>query len=72
MIKLFLGTIIVLAVIGGAIAPKNYEDGWHIVISKQDPLDTVTNGAKRILNQFKKIYSDSDLSDISSIVIEEG
>ena len=72
MIKLFLGTIIVLAVIGGAIVPKNYEDGWHIIISKQDPLNTVTNGAKRIFKQFKKIYSDSDLSDISSIVIEEG
>ena len=71
MIKLFLGTIIVLAVIGGAIRFASDEHSWQLIIHKQEALHSVQNGAIRIYNQFKKIISDSDISDTSSIVIEE-
>ena len=72
MIKFFLGAIIALALIGGAIRFESDEHSWQLIIQKQEALHSVTNGAKRIYNQFKKIISDSDISDTSSIVIEEG
>ena len=72
MIKLFLGAILVLALIGGAIRFASDEHSWQIIIHKQEALHSVQNGAIRIFNQFKKIISDSDISDTSSIVIEEG
>jgi hypothetical protein len=72
MIKFFLGAIIALALIGGAIRFESNEYSWQLIINKQEALHTVTNGAKRIFNQFKKIISDSDISDTSLIVIEEG
>ena len=72
MIKFFLGAIIALALIGGAIRFDSDERSWQLIIHKQEALHSVTNGAKRIYNQFKKIISDSDISDTSSIVIEEG
>ena len=72
MIKFFLGAIIALALIGGAIRFDSDEQSWQLIIHKQEALHSVTNGAKRIYNQFKKIISDSDISDTSLIVIEEG
>ena len=72
MIKLFLGAILVLALIGGAIRFASDEHSWQIIIHKQEALHSVQNGAIRIYNQFKKIISDSDTLDTSSIVIEEG
>ena len=72
MIKFFLGAIIALALIGGAIRFDSDEYSWQLIIHKQEALHSVTNGAKRIYNQFKKIISDSDISDTSLIVIEEG
>ena len=72
MIILFLGAILVLAVIGGAIRFASDEHSWQIIIHKQEALHSVQNGASRIYNQFKKIISDTDISDTSSIVIEEG
>ena len=72
MIKFFLGAIIALALIGGAIRFESDEHSWQLIIHKQEALHSVTNGAIRIYNQFKKIISDSDISDTSSIVIEEG
>ena len=71
MIKFFLGAIIALALIGGAIRFNSDEHSWQLIIHKQEALHSVTNGAKRIYNQFKTIISDSDISDTSSIVIEE-
>ena len=72
MIKFFLGAIIALAIIGGAIRFESDEHSWQLIIHKQEALHSVTNGAKRIYNQFKKIISDSDISDSSSIIVEEG
>ena len=72
MIKFFLGAIIVLALIGGAIRFESDERSWKLVINKQEALHSVQNGGIRIYNMGKKILSDSDISDTSSIVIEEG
>jgi len=72
MIKFFLGAIIALAIIGGAIKFESDEHSWQLIIHKQEALHSVQNGALRIYNQLKKIISDSDISDTSSIVIEEG
>ena len=71
MIKLFLGAILVLALIGGAIRFASNEHSWQIIIHKQEALHSVQNGAIRIYNIVKKQISGSDISDISSIVIEE-
>ena len=72
MIKLFLGAILVLALIGGAIRFTSDEHSWQIIIHKQEALHSVQTGAIRIYNIVKKQISGSDISDTSSIVIEEG
>ena len=72
MIKFFLGAILALALIGGAIRFVSDEQSWQIIIHKQEALHSVQNGAMRIYNIVKKQISGSDISDISSIVIEEG
>ncbi len=63
MIKFFLGAIIALALIGGAIRFESNEHSWQLIINKKEALYSVTNGAKRIYNQIKKIVSDTDLAD---------
>ena len=72
MIKFFLGAIIALALIGGAIRFDSDEQSWQLIIHKQEALHSVTNGAIRIYKIVEKLISGSDISDISSIVIEEG
>ena len=72
MIKLFLGAILVLALIGGAIRFASDEHSWQIIIHKQEALHSVQTGAIRIYNIVKKQISGSDISDTSSIIIEEG
>ena len=71
MIKFFLGAILVLALIGGAIKFASDEHSWQIIIHKQEALHSVQTGAIRIYNIVKKQISGSDISDTSSIVIEE-
>jgi hypothetical protein len=72
MIKFFLGAIIALALIGGAIRFDSDEHSWQLIINKQEALHSVTNGAIRIYKMGKKLITGSDISDASSIVIEEG
>ena len=72
MIKFFLSVIIALALIGGAIRFASNEHSWQIIIHKQEALHSVQTGAIRIYNIVKKQISGSDISDTSSIVIEEG
>ena len=72
MIKFFLGAILVLALIGGAIKFESDEQSWKLVVIKQEALHSVQNGAIRIYNIAKDVFSDSDISDSSSIVVEEG
>ena len=71
MIKFFLVAILALALIGGAIKFASDEHSWQIIIHKQEALYSVQNGAIRIYNIVKKQISGSDISDTSSIVIEE-
>ncbi len=71
MIKFFLGAILALALIGGAIRFQSDDHSWQIIIHKQEALHSFQNGAIRIYNIVKKQITGSDISDTSSIVIEE-
>ena len=72
MIKLFLGAILVLALIGGAIKFDSDEHSWKLIVIKQEALHSVQNGGIRIYKIVKGLISDSDISDTSTIVIDEG
>ena len=72
MIKFFLGAIIALALIGGAIRFASDEHSWQLIIHKQEALHSVQNGAIRIYKIVEELISGSDTSDTSSIIIEEG
>ena len=65
MIKFFLGAIIALALIGGAIKFESDQTSWKLVVIKQEALYSVQNGGLRIYNIVKKLISDSDISDSS-------
>jgi len=71
MIKFFLGAIIALALIGGAIKFDSDENSWKLIVIKQEALHSVQNGGIRIYKIVKELISDSDISDSSSIVVEE-
>ena len=71
MIKFFLGAIIALALIGGAIKFESDEHSWQLIIHKQEALHSFTNGVIRIYKIVEELVSSSDISDTSSIVIEE-
>ena len=71
MIKFFLGAILALALIGGAIKFESDEQSWKLVVIKQEALHSVQNGAIRIYNILKDAIESSNTSDASSIVIEE-
>ena len=71
MIKFFLGAILALAIIGGAILFASDEHSWQLIINKQEALHSVQNGAIRIYNILKDAIESSNTSDSSSIVIEE-
>ena len=70
MIKFFLGAIIALAIIGGAIRFQSDEHSWQFIIHKQEALHSVQNGAIRIYKILEKLISNSDISDSSSIIVE--
>ena len=65
MIKFFLGAIIALALIGGAIRFASDEYSWQLIIHKQEVLGSVQNGGIRIYKIGKKLISGSDISDTS-------
>ena len=71
MIKFFLGAIIALALIGGAIRFQSDEQSWQLIIHKQEALHSVQNGAIRIYKIVEQLFSNSDISDSSSILVEE-
>ena len=72
MIKFFLGAIIALAIIGGAIKFDSDEHSWKLIVIKQEALHSVQNGGIRIYKILKGLILDSDISDTSTIVIDEG
>ena len=71
MIKYLLGAILALAIIGGAFRFESSDNSWKLIILKEEAFYSVTNGAKRIFNIVANMIPDSELSDSSSIVIEE-
>mgnify|MGYP003330812017 FL=1 len=71
MIKYLLGAILALAIIGGAFKFESDDNSWKLIILKEEAFYSVTNGAKRIFNIVANMIPDSELSDASSIVIEE-
>ena len=72
MIKFFLCAIIALALVGGAIRFESDEHSWQLIIHKRTALHSVQNGGIRIYKIVEELISGSDISDTSSIVIEEG
>jgi len=71
MIKFFLGAIIALALIGGAVKFTSDEHSWQLIIHKKEALYSVQTGAIRIYKIVEDLFSGSDISDSSSIVVEE-
>ena len=72
MIKFFFGAIIALALIGGDIKFESDENSWKLVVIKQEALHSFQNGAIRIYKIVEDLISGSDISDTSSIAVEEG
>ena len=71
MIKYLLGAILALAIIGGAFRFESSDNSWKLIILKEEAFNSVTNGAKRIFNIVANMIPDSEVSDTTSIVIEE-
>ena len=71
MIKYLLGAILTLAIIGGAFSFQSNEQIWQIMIHKEEAFKSVTNGALRIYKIGMDIFTDTDLVDKASIVLEE-
>ena len=71
MIKHLLGAILTLAIIGGAFSFQSNEQSWQIIIHKEEAFKSVTNGALRIYKIGMDIFTDTDLVDKDSIVLEE-
>ena len=71
MIKYLLGAILALAIIGGAFRFESSDNSWKLIILKEEAFYSVTNGAKRIFNIVANMIPDSEVSDTTSIVIEE-
>ena len=71
MIKYLLGSILALAIIGGAFDFKSTDNSWQLIINKKEAFNSVTNGAKRIFNIVRNIIPDSELSEAATIILEE-
>ena len=71
MSKFFLGAILALARIGGAIRFTSDEHSWQLIIHKQEALHSVQSGAIRIYKIVEELITGSDISETSSIIIEE-
>ena len=71
MIKYLLLAILALAVIGGAFDYKLNDESLQLIINKKEAFNSVTNGGKRILKLIRSVFSDTDLADSASIILEE-
>ena len=71
MIKYLLGAILALAIIGGAFDFESDDYSWKLIINKEEAFYSVTNGAKRIYKIAKDLIPGSEISDSSSIILEE-
>ena len=71
MIKYLLGAILALAIIGGAFKFESTENSLKLIILKKEAFYSVTNGAKRIYKIAKDLIPGSEISESSSIILEE-
>ena len=71
MIKYLLGAILTLAIIGGAFSFKSNDQNWQIIIHKEEAFESVTNGALRIYKIGMDIFTDTEIVDKASIILEE-
>ena len=71
MIKYLLGAILTLAIIGGAFSFKSSDQSWQIIVHKEEAFESVTNGALRIYKIGLGLFTDTDLVDKASIILEE-
>ena len=71
MIKYLLVAILALAVIGGAFKYENHEDSLHLIVNKEEALDSVTNGVVRIYKLLEGLIAGSELADTAGIILEE-
>lgn len=71
MIKYLLGAILTLAIIGGAFSFQSNDQSWQIIVHKEEAFKSVTNGTLRIYKIGLGLFTDTDLVDKASIVLEE-
>jgi hypothetical protein len=71
MIKYLLGAILALAIIGGAFSFKSNDQSWQIIVHKEEAYKSVTNGAVRIYKIGMGLFTDVNLVDKASIILED-
>ena len=71
MIKYLLGAILALAIIGGAFSFKSNDQSWQIIVHKEEAFKSVTNGAVRIYKIGMGLFTDVNLADKASIILED-
>ena len=71
MIKYLLGAILALAIVGGAFTFKSDDYSWQLVVHKKEALNSVTSGALRIYKIVSNLFSSSNFSETSKIVVED-
>ena len=71
MIKYLLLTLLALAIIGDAFDFESNDYSWQLIINKEDALDSVTNGALRIYKIGIGLFTDVNLVDKASIILED-
>jgi hypothetical protein len=70
MIKLVLGVIAVLALLGGAIQFESDEQSWSLVVNKEAALSSVKNGAIKIYDFSRDLMSSNGQTEGAGIITD--
>jgi hypothetical protein len=70
MIKLVLGVIAVLALLGGAIQFESDEQSWSLVVNKEAALSSVKNGAIKIYDFSRDLMSSNGQTEGIGIITD--
>ncbi|HIL42038.1 MAG TPA: hypothetical protein EYG35_01480 [Gammaproteobacteria bacterium] len=68
MIKLIIGVIVVLALIGGAIQFKSDEQNWSFIINKAALISSVQSGVVKIYDFSRDLITEENQSDGINII----
>ncbi|MFP6775563.1 MAG: hypothetical protein VCA13_02195 [PS1 clade bacterium] len=68
MIKLIIGVIVVLALIGGAIQFKSDEQSWSFIINKAALISSVQSGVVKIYDFSRNLITEENQSDGINII----